>query len=166
MPGGQHAKHPSVRARRNVSASAAVLRPLDPDEIVIPDLPERCTVGNGEITDWHIQTLAWWDDIWSSPMAPEYHISDIHGLIALALLWDVYWRNPNRETHAEVRLARKDYGQTPLDRRRLQWQIETTEEAQDKGKRRRNAAAIKSVPVEAEDPRFDVEDDGPIADTA
>jgi hypothetical protein len=120
-------------------------------------------MGNGEVTDWHLQTLSWWDDIWSSPMAPEYHASDIHGLIALALLWDVYWRNPNKDTHSEVRLARKDFGQTPLDRRRLQWQIEETEKKQDEGTKRRNANRPTPVPDEQadDDPRFDAEDDEP-----
>lgn len=143
MP-GPAPKDPSVRARRNRQSTAATLRLVH--DVVAPPLPTRL---------WHEQTRAWWRDIWASPMAPEFLKADLHGLFALALLIDDMWRTEDpklrKELAAEVRQQRMAFGLTPLDRRRLQWQIEQTEEAQDRGTRRREAAP-KPV-AKASDPR-------------
>lgn len=96
-------------------------------------------------------TLSWWADLWRSPMAPEYDQSDIHGLYMLAALIDSFWTSPSKELAAEIRLQRQSFGLSPIDRRRLQWEIERTDEAQDKGRRRRSAAKPKKEP--ATDPR-------------
>jgi len=85
-------------------------------------------------------TLAWWHDVWRSPMAPEYDASDKHGLFLLAVLVDRFWERPDKELAAEIRLQRQCFGLSPIDRRRLQWEIERTDEAQDRGRRRRTAA--------------------------
>lgn len=116
-------------ARRNRSTTRATLV-ADP-EIVTPDLPAR---------SWHEQTLAWWADVWASPMAPEYDESDVHGLIMLAVLVDEFWRKPTWTTAAEIRLQRQCFGLTPIDRRRLQWEIEKADEAQARGAKRRTAS--------------------------
>ncbi len=143
MP-GPAPKDPSVRARRNQQSTAATLKLVH--DVVEPPLPTRL---------WHEQTRAWWRDIWASPMAPEFIKADIHGLYALALLVDDLWRTEDpklrKELAAEIRQQRMAFGLTPLDRRRLQWQIEQTEEAQAKGTRRR-AATPKAV-NKADDPR-------------
>lgn len=130
-------KHQSVRARRNVAPTRAELS--EPEgEVVIPPLPKRY-VRNEDYTlreiAWHPMTLDWWNDLWPSPMANEYLDSDIHGLYRLAVLMDNFWYDPNTKAHAEVRLAQKDYGLTPLDRRRLEWSIENTKKAQREGVR-------------------------------
>lgn len=143
MP-GPIPKHPSTRARRNRVSTAATLA-VDPN-IEAPKLPMRF---------WHEQTRAWWRDIWSSPMAPEYDESDRHGLFALAVLVDDFWTTEDAKLRkgiaAEIRQQRQGFGLTPMDRRRLQWEIERTDEAQDKGRRRRQAA--KTPKETGEDPR-------------
>lgn len=139
MP-GPAPKHPSVRARANKTSTAATLKLVH--DVKMPELPPRT---------WHAMTIVWWRDIWASPMAPEFDKSDKHGLFILAMLVDDFWENPTREAAAEIRLQRQAFGLTPLDRRRLQWQIEQAEEAQERGARRRTAAP-NSV-NKADDPR-------------
>jgi hypothetical protein len=139
MP-GPAPKHPSVRARTNKTSTAATLKLVH--NVKMPELPEGT---------WHEMTRSWWRDIWASPMAPEFEKSDTHGLYILAALVNEFWEHPTREAAAEIRLQRQAFGLTPLDRRRLQWQIEQTEEAQDRGTRRRSASP-NSV-KKAEDPR-------------
>jgi hypothetical protein len=123
-------------ARRNQSATRATLS-ADHD-VVAPELPAR---------EWHAQTLAWWSDVWASPMAPEYDESDRHGLYALAHLVDDFWTAETARERAalsaEIRLQRQCFGLTPIDRRRLQWEIERSEEAQDKGRKRRTSQQPK-----------------------
>jgi hypothetical protein len=116
-------------ARRNKSTTRATLV-ADPS-VRAPELPDR---------NWHTQTRAWWSDVWASPMAPEYHESDIHGLLMLAVLVDEFWQDPSQALAAEIRLQRQCFGLTPIDRRRLQWEIERTDEAQARGAKRRTAA--------------------------
>jgi len=99
---------------------------------------------------WHSQTLRWWADVWSSPMAPEYDESDIHGLILLAVLVDAFWKEPSQALAAEIRLQRQCFGLTPVDRRRLQWEIERTDEAQERGRKRRTTS--KPTPQQSGDP--------------
>ena len=129
-------------ARRNVSATAATL--TRDHNIAAPALPERAE------TPWHPQTEQWWADIWASPMAPEFERSDVHGLFMLAALVDAYWYEESPRGRAilaaEIRLQRQCFGLTPIDRRRLQWTIEKTEEAQDRGKRRRAKTGKPSEP--------------------
>lgn len=103
---------------------------------------------------WLPETRAWWADIWSSPMAAEWHSSDRHGLFVLAALVDDFW-DPKADHGAlagEIRLQRQAFGLTPLDRRRLQWEIERAEEAVDRGSKRRKAPLEKKKP--AKDPRL------------
>lgn len=130
-------------ARRNKSATRATLT-ADHD-VQAPDLPEG---------EWHPQTEQWWRDVWASPMAPEYDESDRHGLFALARLVNDFWTAESARERAalsaEIRLQRQCFGLTPIDRRRLQWEIERTEEAQDKGKKRRSQPKPKD---ERPDPR-------------
>jgi hypothetical protein len=136
-------KHSSVRARRNRTSTSATLRP--PTTVQTPPLPRL----GGEA--WHPMTIAWWSDIWRSPMAPEYDTSDVHGLLMLAVLVNGFWQSPSKDLAAEIRLQRQCFGLSPIDRRRLQWEIERTDEAQDKGRKRRAAA---KTPVETgQDPR-------------
>jgi len=137
-------------ARRNVSPTAATLT-VDHD-VQAPPLPAR------EV-DWNELTVAWWEDIWASPMAPEFLSSDLHGLFLLADLVDLFW-SPSSSARdrillaAEIRQQRQCFGLTPIDRRRLQWTIEKTDEAQDRGKRRRaKPQAPAGQPVPGDDPR-------------
>lgn len=135
-------------ARRNKSTTRATLVPQS-GAVTVPDLPEL-----GEDHAWHRMTLAWWRDVWSSPMAPEYDESDIHGLFLLAALVNEFWTSPTQALAAEIRLQRQCFGLSPIDRRRLQWEIERTDEAQEKGQRRRAAAKPRPVSQDQQaDPR-------------
>ena len=123
-------KDPSVRARRNRAATAATLAA---PSVPAPELPAG--------REWQPETVEWWADVWASPMASEFHASDRHGLFILAALVDQFWTVPTRELASEIRLQRQAFGLTPYDRRRLEWSIETTEEAKDRGRRRREQSA-------------------------
>lgn len=133
---GPAPKDPSVRARRNTTSTKATLRA--DAAIIAPELPPG---------EWHEQVLVWWRDLWASPMAPEYDDSDRHGLFALAALKNDFWTaespKDRKEAAAEIRLQEQRFGLSPIDRRRLQWEIERTEEAQDRGQKRRKSVAPK-----------------------
>ncbi len=135
MP-GPAPKNPKLRQRRNKDTSARALTDKKPVKI-IPELPKRRR-------KWREETIAWWQDIWKSPMAPEFIQSDIHQLYMLADLIDQYWREsatkkgPSSNLATEIRLQRQCFGLTPIDRRRLQWEIEKAETAKTKGQKRRN----------------------------
>lgn len=137
-------KDPSVRARRNRAATAANL-PAEASrpKASRPELPEG--------RDWNRMTVEWWADLWASPMANEFHDSDRHGLFILAALVDAFWIMPTKELAGEIRLQRQAFGLTPYDRRRLEWTIESADEAKDRGRARRER---QSVPKPAgDDPR-------------
>lgn len=121
-------------ARRNRSTTKATLSVIH--QVEMPPLPDGI--------EWHPLTWAWWRDVWASPMAPEYDPSDIHGLYVLASLIDRYWRKPSAIYAAEIRMQRQCFGLSPIDRRRLQWEIERTDEAQDRGRQRRAGRGVKA----------------------
>ena len=131
-------------ARRNRPSTAATLYVVH--DVEAPELP-----GNHL---WHKLTQEWWDDIWASPMAPEFDSSDRHGLFALAMLVNDFWMSESvadrTKLSAEIRLQRQCFGLTPIDRRRLQWEIERTDEAVDKGRKRRSTGQNKPVAVESD----------------
>lgn len=112
-------KDPTLRQRRNKMTTAAKLAPVE--RLEMPDLPAR---GRRQ---WHPFTLAWWEDVRESPMAAEYVKADLHGLFVLADLVDQYWKKPAVKLAAEIRQQRQCFGLTPIDRRRLQWEIQRVE---------------------------------------
>lgn len=137
-------KPSSVRARRNKTSTRAVLTAVENPEI--PDLPDH--------VDWHAAVLDWWQDCWSSPMAPEWTESDRHTLFLAARLMQQVWAEEtspaSRVTSAtEARHLLKECGLTPLARRSLQWEIERAESAVEKTTQRRAATRPKAAP----DPR-------------
>lgn len=144
MP-GPAPKSATTRRRRNKVAGAATLTLAH--NVTAPELPD-CRV-NG----WHPQTLEWWADVWASPMAPEYDGSDRHGLFLLAVLIDDFWWEPTKDLAAEIRLQRQCFGLTPIDRRRLQWEIERAEDAEQKTEERRRNSRQKPPAAKAVDPR-------------
>lgn len=150
MPGGPLPKDPSLRARTNKSSTHALLR-------AVPDYPVPALPDDRD-EPWHPRTLSWWNDLWASPMGPEYDASDVHGLIALAELVDLYNTSDNPahkiKLAAEIRQQRVCFGLTPIDRRRLQWTIDQGEEAEERTTRRRQAKAAAIKPAGgADDPR-------------
>lgn len=136
-------KPASTRQRRNRVAGARQLTAVH--DVEIPALPDGETVG----IDWHPMTVSWWEDTWRSPMAPEFDQADIHGLFALAVLVDQFWTQPSAGLLAEIRLQRQCFGLTPIDRRRLQWEIDRGEEAERSTQTRRNEAAPKAAEAKA-----------------
>jgi hypothetical protein len=141
MPGPTPKRNPARRNRSSTSATLSLVH-----SVVAPDLPPNPD-------GWHALTLSWWADVWASPMAPEFHESYRHGLFLLAVLVDSFWRAPSEKLAAEIRLQRQCFGLTPIDRRRLQWEIERTDEAQAKGDQRRAAPGATPAPTKAKDPR-------------
>ena len=131
MP-GPAPKPAGTRARRNKTSTSATIQA--DASIVAPELPAY---------SWHPMTLAWWRDLWASPMAPEYEESDRHGLFKLAMLQDDFWTaetaKERKEASAEIRLQEQRFGLSPIDRRRLQWEIEKSEEAVERGSKRRGS---------------------------
>lgn len=128
MP-GPAPKNPSTRTRRNKTSTNATLKA--DAAIIAPELPEY---------GWHVMTVRWWADIWSSPMAPEFDDSDRHGLFQLAMLVNDFWMadkpRDRRDLAAEIRQQGQRFGLSPIDRRRLQWEIEKAEDAKAKGSKR------------------------------
>lgn len=143
----QPKKDPSVRARANRASTAATLSNA-PSRHGAPALPPT--------REWHPQTMEWWADLWAAPMSNEYHASDRHALYMLAALMDDFWTTDTagrrKALSEEIRLSRQAFGLTPYDRRRLEWQIETVDEAQDRGRQRRERTGVRQ-PSAASDPR-------------
>lgn len=153
----------SVRQRTNKKSTRAVLYAVDPDEpLEIPDMPKNYRYvldneGNSVLREvpFEFQTVLTWEAWWRSPMRQEWTEADYYGLCRLIILEDRFWKGS--DCHSEIRLAQKDYGLTPLDRRRLEWTIEQTDKAQSEGEKRRRKQAMENTPKAApppdEDPR-------------
>lgn len=151
MP-GPTPKDPGVRARRNRSSTRRTLT-ADHD-VKAPPLPKLPDV------EWLPITRKWWRELWASGMAPEYLEVHRYGLYRVAMLFNRFF-DPDTELkqqlEIQVRLekAEADYGINPMALRRLEWQIEETEDKQARGTQRRatQAPAPKtSAPVA--DPRL------------
>lgn len=150
-------KSPDERQRRNKASTRATL-PAEGSGKTAPKLPKRyvgcvefgcgthCRKGKHEL-GWSRLTEAFWTDTWESPMATQYEVADIHGLYRLAMLVDQFWATPTAQIAAEIRQGQQAYGLTPLDRKRLEWQIEQTTAAQ---KRHRTPTR---APKPGDDPR-------------
>lgn len=146
----QPKKQASVRARANRASTAAKL--TDGTKIIRPELPARVDRDGNDVR-WQSLTVEWWNDLWASPMAAEYHSSDKHALFILAALVDQFWSHPDQKLAAEIRLQRVPFGLTPYDRRRLEWTIESASEAKDRGAARRSRQGSKQ-PNPKTDPRL------------
>ncbi len=155
MP-GPVPKDAKIRQRRNrVSTSATLAREKGRRQRA-PRLPKYRDEDGREVT-WHRMTVAWWRDIWHSPMAAQFLEADIHALYRLAVLVNKYWREPSKDLAGEIRLEQQAFGLTPIDRRRLQWTVETEDErARTREVRRPAGGAAEPVGAtepQTEDPR-------------
>lgn len=117
---------------------------------VVPELPARQSAA--EV--WHPMVLAWWRVIWQSPMASEYLEADtVGGLYLLAELHQVRWtcRDASAliKVASEIRQQEIRFGLSPIDRRRLQWEVERGETANERTKKRQQ----RSEPASEKDPR-------------
>ena len=84
----------------------------------------------------------WWSDVWSSPMHFEYLRGDLPALFRLVLLVDTFWRTGKLEFAKEIRLLEREFGLTPLSRRRLEWSVAQAEEAMDRHEHKRSRRAV------------------------
>jgi hypothetical protein len=131
-------KNPRTRRRQNKIAGASVLQLLPPEKVKVPPLPRR----SDRRPQWTERTREWWREIWASPMTSEWLESDRGGLLILADLLDLFWRADSTtakvQLAGEIRLQGQRYGLSPLDRRRLQWEVARGEEAQRRTERRQS----------------------------
>ncbi len=143
-----HLKDPAVRVRRHKATTRTTLAP--DHDVIAPELPD--------IIDWHPLTRQWWDDLWLSPMAPEYMRMDFHGMFRVAMLMNDFWTAETAKQRADiqVRLEKADaeFGTNPLARKRLEWQIEETDSKKASGRRRRQKDDEPAKPPPGEDPRL------------
>jgi hypothetical protein len=130
---GRHPKPAHLRQNRTVKAGRATIE--------TPEHPEIPPIPNPDARAWHPLTLESWERAWSSPMAPEWLPSDVDAMGRLAILWDQYYKDPKVVTLAEIRQQECRFGFSPLDRSRLQWEVNRGDEAhQQRQKRLRNGA--------------------------
>jgi hypothetical protein len=138
MP-GPTPKPSATRQRTNKTSTAAKLS-LAPSGIKPPTLPKRKD-DRGKFVKWHPRTVDWWKSVWASPMAVEFLDSDVHGLLTLAELEDEFHKSTDTRTRLdlvkEIRLQRQAFGLTPIDRRRLQWEVERVKGAEEKTTKKR-----------------------------
>jgi len=81
--------------------------------------------------------MAWWRDVWTSEVHDQYINVDRQGLVRLAILVDLFWSLSDEggnvaDIAREIRLQQQAFGLTPLDRARLQWQIEQEAEKDER----------------------------------
>lgn len=147
MP-GPSPKDPALRQRRNKSATRALLRVKDLPRQQAPRLPE---LPEGE--KWHVMSRKFWAAVWSSPMHYEYMRADEPALFRLLVLVNAFWNSGKLEIAREIRLLEREFGLTPLARRRLEWTVAQAEEAKDRheAKRSRRATIIDADPREVLD---------------
>lgn len=132
---GPEPKDPKTRSRRNRASTARTFsddgtaRPEEPPEL--PEIEVTVTQSDGSTRQenyrWHPRTQAWWSRVWSSPMRAEFLWVDVEGLFRLALLVDRFWRGAV-DLAGEIRLQGQLFGLTPIDRRRLQWEVGRVED--------------------------------------
>jgi hypothetical protein len=146
-------KPPELRQRRNRTTTAATL-PSEAESAIrkVPKLPDR----ESKTEVWHPKMLEWWASVWKSPMAQEFVGPDVRGgLYLLAELYQKRWSETETKglvaLAAEIRQQEVRFGLSPIDRRRLQWEIEKGETAEDRTKVRRNSRKLEQV--SRKDPR-------------
>lgn len=125
MP-GPLPKNPLIRQRRNKKSTRAMLPAEDRPITRRPSLPPNPT------GDWNSLTEKWWADVWSSPVHHEFLRADLGSLFRLAILVDMFWKTGKLSVATEIRLLEREFGLTPLSRRRLEWTVAQTEEAKDR----------------------------------
>ena len=132
-------KPAAQRQRRNLRSTARVIETTE--DVERPSLPD----------EYHDLTKSWWKVIWHSPISDEWVDADVPGLVALAQLVEDFWRADPRDrtkAHAEVRMASREYGLSPMSRRSLQWEVRRIEGApkpKPVNARRRGGKAVLSA---------------------
>jgi len=137
------------RQRRNRASTKATL-PTEAEAAkqIVPTLPSHAIPSlDGS---WHERVIGWWESVWRSPMANEYLEPDKQGLILLAYLQQGFWMSQDSGERfkfaAEIRHQEVRFGLTPIDRRRLQWEVEKGESAAVRTETRRKRKTPKKDP--------------------
>ncbi len=102
-----------------------------------PRLPDL-----GEGKTWHEMARLFWREVWSSPMHYEFVRADEPALFRLVALVDAFWKTGLLETAREIRMLEREFGLTPLSRRRLEWTVAQAEEAKDRHEEKRMKRAV------------------------
>lgn len=135
---GPAPKPPELRQRTNRMSTHAKL-PSEA-ESAENDVPPLFVRDDGK--SWHPMVLEWWDAVWRSGMASEFLGVDMRGgLYLLANLYQIGWTTTSKaafiEATKEIRLQEVRFGLSPMDRRRLQWEVNRGEQAEKQMERRR-----------------------------
>jgi hypothetical protein len=127
------------RRRRNRSTTATTLQAVKPFAVPVLAVEEA-----------HPSTVAFWDELWASPITPELTNVDLHGLAMLAELVEDFHRASSATARVklsqEIRLRGAEFGLSPISRRRLQWEIAKVNEAEDRRARRAKSAEKRPDP--------------------
>ena len=145
MP-GPIPKDAKTRQRRNKQRSHAILPAEYLPRKRAPKLPKH----PDGYEAWHDLAIHFWKSIWSSPMHFEWLRGDEPALMRLMILVDTFWRTRRLDYAREIRLLEREFGLTPLSRRRLEWQVAQSEGAKDKYERKRIGQAKV---IDGDDPR-------------
>jgi hypothetical protein len=143
-------KPAATRQRRNKTHPGSTLPSAESSaKNRVPPLP-------GRVEGWHPMVTEWWQAVWQSPMASEYLDADMRGgLYLLADLHQARWTADDAhvlvKVASEIRLQEVRFGLSPIDRRRLQWEVEKGDAAAERTESRRSR---KKTPAETgKDPR-------------
>ena len=159
---GPAPKPSSIRQRANKKAGATKLKVdtghSDAQDNNTQNKAKPPTLQNPDKRKFHRLTRAWWKRVWNSPMANEYLETDVDGLARVAILIDNYYKileiDPmsklTKELMSEIRLQEARFGLSPVDRSRLQWEVQKGEEAEAK---RRPARQPRAEGDTTKDPR-------------
>jgi hypothetical protein len=143
-------KDRALLQRRNRTSTRATL----PTEEAASAQEVRPLFDLGKNKKWHPQAVAWWEKVCTSPMASEYLEADWEDLFMLARVVQDFWTakkaSDRRALIGEIRQQGQRFGISPIDRRRLQWEVEKGEQADERTQKRRQ---LKAPPAAGVDPR-------------
>lgn len=98
--------------------------------------------------------LELWSELWSTPQATMWEKYGWYREVAVYVRWQIKAELGDLDAAKEARQWSDRLGLNPLAMLRLRWQVEQTNEAEDRGKaRRRRPAAPKQPSKPAADPR-------------
>jgi len=116
MPGpGALPKETRSRTRDSAARDAITAKLKADGTIRGPELPEG---------DWPAQTLTWWMNLRSSPMAQQWIAADWDALLDTAVLHRELWSG-DLKVAPEIRLRMQQFGVTPESRLRLRISVDT-----------------------------------------
>jgi hypothetical protein len=118
-----------LRQRTNKKAGNAMIQAVDSPEI--PELP-----AHPDGRTWHAYTVESWCRAWGSAMASQWLPTEFDGVFRLAMKWDDYYLKGRASDLGEIRLQEQRFGLSPLDRSRLQWEVNRGDEATRKLRQR------------------------------